>query len=128
MMDGREIGEGILPSRRWDGRVSSRTKVDARALGKSIEGDSLAYAQGRRLMEPLQPAEPPDLDHVRIDVLRRSVDVYLALAYPSGPPPEGIRRRLEWPADADGSTLFTGPPFERVGTASGAAGAAIYAL
>ena len=83
-------------------------------------------------MEPPQRAEPPDLQHLRIDVLRRSVEVYLALAYPSGPPPEGIRRRLEWSVDADSdidaATLFARPPFERVGKAAGAGGASIYAL
>ena len=66
---------------------------------------------------------------MRIDVLRRAVEVYLGIAYPSGTPTEAVRRRLEWPADAtDASALLTRPPFERVGNAGGAGGAPIFAL
>ena len=56
-----------------------------------------------------------------------AIDVYLGIAYPSGPPPESVRRRLEWPDDADASVLLTHPPFERVGKEAAKAGA-IFAL
>jgi hypothetical protein len=80
-------------------------------------------------MEPLRPADPRDLSHLRIDVLRRAIEVYLAIAYASGTPTEAVRRRLEWPADAtDAAALLTRPPFERVGNSGGAGGAPIFAL
>jgi hypothetical protein len=78
-------------------------------------------------MEPLRPADPQVLHQLRIDVLRQAIAVYLATAYPTGPPPEAVRRRLEWPSDADASTLLTRPPFERAGKA-GESGSAIFAL
>ena len=51
-------------------------------------------------MEPPRPADPQELPQLRIDVLRRAIEVYLGIAYPSGTLPEVVRRRLEWPADA----------------------------
>jgi len=78
-------------------------------------------------MEPLRPADPQDLHQLRIDVLRQAIEVYLGIAYPSGLMPEAVRRRLEWPADADASTLLPRAPFERAGKA-GASGGAIFAL
>jgi hypothetical protein len=79
-------------------------------------------------MEPLRPPDPQALHQLRIDVLRQAIAVYLATAYPSGPPPEAVRRRLEWPADADASTLLTRAPFERAGRAGEAGGSAVFAL
>ena len=81
-------------------------------------------------MEPHRPGDPLDLSHLRVDVLRRAVDVYLGLAYPSSPPPEVVRRRLEWPADADATALLSHPPFERAGKGTGgdAGVAGIFAL
>ena len=78
-------------------------------------------------MEPQQPADPETFPQLRIDVLRRAVAVYLGLAYDGCTPSEAVRRRLEWPAEADTATLLTRPPFERVSKAEpGAQG--IYAL
>jgi hypothetical protein len=79
-------------------------------------------------MEPLQPAEPQDLSCLRIDVLRRAIEVYLGLAYPAGSPPEAVRRRLEWPADCDAATLLGRAPFEKVGKAAASGGAPVFAL
>ncbi len=94
-------------------------------------------------MEPLRPAESEsspapqaktetnpealDLQHLRIDVLRCAIDVYLAQAYPSGALPESVRRRLVWQADLPASMLLTHPPFER-GARRWARGASIFAL
>jgi hypothetical protein len=78
-------------------------------------------------MEPPGPAVPHDLHRLRIDILRRAVDVYLTLAYPSGPPPEAVRRRLEWSTDVDAQTLLSRPPFERASKAAGAS-SPIFAL
>jgi hypothetical protein len=78
-------------------------------------------------MEPLRPADPQDLHHLRIDVLRQAIAVYLEIAYPSGQAPEAVRRRLEWPSDSDASTLLTRAPFERAGK-EGSSGAGIFAL
>ena len=58
-------------------------------------------------MEPPPGPRPDELGGLRLDLLRRAVDVYLNLAYPSGEIPEVVRRRLVWPeglarrADAD---------------------------
>jgi len=78
-------------------------------------------------MEPRGPAVPPNLDGLRIDILRRAVEIYLALAYPAGSPPEAVRRRLDWAPDVAAAALLTGPPFERASKASGGA-APIFAL
>lgn len=78
-------------------------------------------------MEPPGPAVPQDLHGLRIDILRRAVEIYQALAYPASPPPEVVRRRLEWAPDVDAPTLLTRPPFERVSKA-GSGASPIYAL
>jgi hypothetical protein len=78
-------------------------------------------------MEPHRLADSHDLGRLRIDVLRRAVDVYLELAYAKGPMPEVARHRLEWPCH-DAPTLLAGPPFERAGKAAGAGGSPIFAL
>jgi hypothetical protein len=52
---------------------------------------------------------------LRLDMLRQAAEIYLRVAYPSGPPPEVVRRRLDWPAGVDAATLLTRPPFERAG-------------
>jgi hypothetical protein len=51
--------------------------------------------------------------------LRRAVDIYLNLAYPSGEIPEVIRRRLVWPEDQPTEAMLTKPPFERAGKVPG---------
>lgn len=78
-------------------------------------------------MKPPGPAVPQDLQGLRIDILRQAVEIYLGLAYPSCSPPEAVRRRLEWPADVEPSTMLARPPFERAGKA-GPGAAPIYAL
>lgn len=78
-------------------------------------------------MEPRGPAVSNDFPGLRIDILRQALEIYLVQAYPAGPPPEVVRRRLEWPSDVDPATLLARPPFERVGKAGGG-GAPIYAL
>src|SRR3954468_10378397 len=64
-------------------------------------------------MESRGEVGPAELRDLRIDLLRQAVDTYMALAYPSGEPPEAVRRRLEWPPDVDAEALLTPPPFER---------------
>jgi hypothetical protein len=64
-------------------------------------------------MEPV-PEPPPSFRDVRLDGLRRAIDLYLAIAYPDGPPPEPVRKRLDWSSDGDPDALLTHPPFERV--------------
>jgi len=78
-------------------------------------------------MESPGTAESFDLHRLRIDILRQAAEIYLALAYPSGSPPEVVRRRLEWPPNVDAATLLSKPPFERAAKAS-AGKAPIYAL
>jgi hypothetical protein len=78
-------------------------------------------------MEPLPPADPEALPQLRLDVLRRAVEIYLPLAYESGVLPEVVRRRLEWDDSLDAGTLLARPPFERVGKA-GLGAQAVFAL
>jgi hypothetical protein len=66
------------------------------------------------MTEPRGPAEPSELRGLRIDVLRRAVEIYLEHAYPSGQPPEVVRRRLQWVDNVDATKLLTPPSFERV--------------
>src|SRR4051794_41297539 len=63
-------------------------------------------------MEPPGPPSP-GLSSLRIDILRRAVDIYLQIAYPGVEPPEAVRRRLVWPEDVDAAQLLTHLPFER---------------
>jgi len=78
-------------------------------------------------MEPRGPSEPHELQGLRIEILRRAVDIYLALAYPASPPSDAARRRLVWSEGDDMPTLLSRPPFERA-SQSGQRGASIYAL
>jgi hypothetical protein len=91
----------------------------------SVQGG--AHTPGEGIMEPLGPADGQDLHQLRIDVLRRAIEVYLGIAYPSGLLPEVVRRRLEWPEGTDASSLMTRPPFERADRAGGSHGT-IFAL
>jgi hypothetical protein len=79
------------------------------------------------IMESRGPAVSDELQGLRIDILRQALEIYLIQAYPAGTPPEAVRRRLEWPSDAEPATLLTRAPFERVGKSSGG-GSPIYAL
>ena len=76
-------------------------------------------------MEPV-PEPPPSFRDIRLDGLRRAIDLYLAVAYPDAAIPEAVRKRLDWGAEADPDALLTRPPFEKVGR--NPAGAPIVAL
>jgi hypothetical protein len=79
------------------------------------------------LMEPTLAGGPGDLHGLRLDLLRRAVEIYLDLAYPTGAVPEMVRRRLSWREDCAADELLNGPPFERPGKAPGRQ-TSIYAL
>jgi hypothetical protein len=76
---------------------------------------------------PPASASSDDLRNLRLDLLRKAAEIYLARAYPGAEPPEVVRRRLDWPAELDAATLLNHPPFERVGR-PGAGRPLIYAL
>jgi hypothetical protein len=78
-------------------------------------------------MEPIagQPTDP--LSGVRLDLLKKAVELYLAIAYADAPIPPLVQRRLAWPETAATHELFTRPPFERAGKLPGEGGT-IYAL
>jgi hypothetical protein len=78
-------------------------------------------------MESPPPADPEALPQLRLDVLRRAVEVYLGFAYEACTLPEVIQRRLEWDPGVDAGALLARPPFERVGKA-GPGAQAIVAL
>jgi hypothetical protein len=79
------------------------------------------------LMEPTLAGEHGDLHELRLDLLRRAVEIYLELAYASGVVPEVVRRRLKWREDCAADKLMSGPPFECAGKAPGRQ-TSIYAL
>jgi len=70
-------------------------------------------------MEPPLPTKDDSLHDLRLDILRRAIDAYLNLAYPSGQLPEAVKRRLAWPDGITAVQLLTRPPFERAGKAPG---------
>ncbi len=76
---------------------------------------------------PANATGPDDVDAMRLDVLRRAVDIYLRIAYPSGEYPEAVRRRATWDECADPRELLSKPPFERAGRVPGSR-TMIYAL
>lgn len=78
-------------------------------------------------MEAHPDSGPADVDAMRLDVLRRAIDVYLKVAYPSGEYPESVRRRTTWAEGPAPHELFAKPPFERTGKATGSQ-APIFAL
>ncbi|WP_435010460.1 hypothetical protein P12x_001730 [Tundrisphaera lichenicola] len=59
--------------------------------------------------------QSPHFQGLRIDLLRRAIEIYLQIAYGDAEPPTSVRRRLVWEPGIDPSTLLSGPPFERVG-------------
>ncbi len=80
-------------------------------------------------MEQSGSTVPNDLGGcLRLDLLRRAVDVYLALAYPSVEPPEVVRRRLNWDPALDAAALLSKAPFERATKPGGGVGPPIFAL
>ena len=78
-------------------------------------------------MEAPPDSGPVDIDAMRLDVLRRAVDVYLKVAYPSGEYPESVRRRASWAEGVPPHDLLGKPPFERAGKTPGSQ-SPIYAL
>lgn len=70
---------------------------------------------------------PIDLRNLDVAELRRAVGLYLERAYGAGPIPEVVRRRLDWPAEIEASTLLSRPPFERANK-PGEGGSPVYAL
>lgn len=78
-------------------------------------------------MEPREPAISDELQGLRIDILRQALEIYLGQAYPTGTPPEVVRRRLTWPPDVEPAALLTRAPFECVGK-GGSGGSPVYAL
>ena len=62
------------------------------------------------LMEPTLAGEHGDLHELRLDLLRRAVEIYLELAYSSGVVPEVVRRRLKWRDGCAADELLSGPP------------------
>jgi hypothetical protein len=78
-------------------------------------------------MEPALADGCGDLRGLRLDLLRRAVDIYLELAYASGTIPEVVQRRLVWRDGCAAHELLSAPPFERAGKSPGRA-APIYAL
>jgi hypothetical protein len=72
---------------------------------------------------------PPTVDnlgHVRLDGLRRAIDLYLGIAYPTSSIPEPVRKRLDWDESRSPEDLLTKSPFEKVG--KGPSGCPIVAL
>lgn len=70
-------------------------------------------------MESPLPSKADSLHGLRLDLLRRAIDFYLKLAYPSGEHPEAVKRRLAWPEGITAAQLLTRPPFERAGVGPG---------
>ena len=70
-------------------------------------------------MEPPPGSGTDEQDGLRLDLLRRAVDIYLNLAYPTGEIPAVVRRRLVWPEDQPTEAMLTKPPFERAGKVPG---------
>ena len=70
-------------------------------------------------MEPPPGPRPDELGGLRLDLLRRAVDIYLNLAYPSGEIPDAVRRRLVWPEGMAAEQMLAKPPFERAGKVPG---------
>jgi hypothetical protein len=70
-------------------------------------------------MEPPARSGPDELGGLRLDLLRKAVDIYLNLAYPSGEIPDAVRRRMIWPEDLAPAELLLKPPFERAGKVPG---------
>jgi hypothetical protein len=78
-------------------------------------------------MEAPPDSGPVDVDAMRIDVLRRAVEIYLRHAYPAGDRPETVKRRMTWAEGLPPRELFAKPPFERAGKSAGSE-SPIYAL
>jgi hypothetical protein len=63
----------------------------------------------------MEPVGPSSFAQVPLDALRRAIDLYLGIAYPTGVLPEAVRKRLAWDETLEADELLTHPPFEKVG-------------
>lgn len=106
------------------------TSEDHPAGGRPLGGD-FATPDDPRMATPGQDDDAgAGLDRLRTDDLRRAVDIYMPMAYPDGPLPESVRRRLAWMTAGDApeaSALLARPPFERAAPGRDGTGP-IYAL
>ena len=75
-------------------RMSSPEKADVGGVGMNVEGD---------------------LNALRMDEVRKAIEIYLSIAYSGVEAPESVRGRLRWPEEEVAATLLANPPFERVG-------------
>lgn len=73
------------------------------------------------------PIAAGDLNALRMDEVRKAIEIYLSIAYSGAEAPESVRARLRWPEDESAETLLNRPPFEKVGRAD-APGPPIFAL
>ncbi len=78
-------------------------------------------------MEPNPNSSPDSLSGLRLDLLKKAVELYLKIAYPDSEIPASVSRRLIWPETASNAELFSKPPFERAGK-SASNSEMIYAL
>jgi hypothetical protein len=78
-------------------------------------------------MEPTAGHTPDSLDGLRLDPLKKAVELYLGIAYAGAEIPPPVQRRLAWPEAVSLQAMFSKPPFERAGKAPGQEGT-IYAL
>ncbi len=76
-------------------------------------GENSVAATKELLMEPTLPAGHGELCELRLDLLRRAIEIYLGLAYPGCPVPDAVQRRLVWREDCRPDELLAAPPFER---------------
>jgi hypothetical protein len=78
-------------------------------------------------MEPTAGNTTNSLDGLRLDLLRKAVELYLSIAYADSDLPASIQRRLVWPEADSSQAMLAKPPFERAGKVPGHEGT-IYAL
>ncbi len=78
-------------------------------------------------MEASSGSPVPDLSTLRIDLVRRAAEIYIAHAYPGTEPPESVARRMTWSPGESAAELLPKPPFERAGRVPGTQ-TPIYAL
>jgi hypothetical protein len=65
----------------------------------------------------MEPVGPSTIARVPLDALRRAIDLYLGIAYPSGNFPPAVCKRIDWDAAVGAEELLTHAPFEKVGKA-----------
>ncbi len=63
----------------------------------------------------MEPSALPASNPLKVDDLKKAVDIYLSVAYSGCDLPPSVRRRIEWPTGVDAEALLNAPPFERAG-------------